>query len=550
VAINAGKLVIRLLETQGAEMIFGIPGGHTLALNDALIESSIRFVATRHEYGAACAASAWGRLRRTPGICLATCGPGATNLATGLGAALRDSSPVIALTVNNTLRDMSWEDAQEADAVSVLRPLVKWAKLVRHPDEISASIAEAYRVAINGRPGPVLLDFARDVLEKGQAEIAGPGSVRIGTPERFHPESTKVERLLELIVGADRPVFWAGNGVRASDAGSALLGCADRLGVPVITTFNGIGTVPTDHPLVFGARSRVGTKLSNALLAEADLVVAIGTGMGGVTTSRWALKLPRLVQIDIEPTRIGRRYPIELGVGADAKVTLAALEKLATAVRDTRRGAREPWLQRCGSLRKEWTSAVAHTEYDSLSPIKPQTLMRQLARIGTANTVWCVDASNCGIWTHMLPMTSGMEYMRPVNFSNMGYALPAGIGAKLAEPMRDVVVLAGDGAIAMSLAELETAARLKLKLTIVVMNDCGYGNIRQEQLFKYGPRYNGVDLGDIKFHEVAKACGGDGVRVARPEQFADAFAGAAQCRGPFVIDVIIDPNESVWNHPL
>jgi len=548
--LNAAKLVVLFLEKQAVEVIFGIPGGHTLAINDALVDSSIRFIPTRHEYGATCAASAWARVRGAPGVCLATCGPGATNLATGLGAALRDSIPVVAITVNNTLRDMAWEDAQHADAVSILRPLVKWAHQVRHPDEISASIAEAFRVAMNGRPGPVLIDFARDVLERGEAELAGPAATRLPPPDRPYADPAKVAALLAMIHKSERPVFWAGNGVRLSGASDALQKCASLLGVPMLTTFNGIGTVPSSNPLAFGPRSRVGTKLSNALIKDSDLVVAIGTGLGGVTTSRWTLQLPHLVQIDIEPSRIGRRYPVALGIGADARATLESLLAAGEANVASKRSHHGDWIAHCSRLRDEWKREVAHEEYDALSPMKPQTLIRALAKRGKPNTVWCVDASNCGIWTHLLPMERGMDYMRPVNFSNMGFGLPAGIGAKVAAPDRDVIVLAGDGGIGMTMTELETASRLKLDLLIVVMNDHGYGNIRQEQLHKYGPRFNGVDLGEIDFALVAQGCGGTGTRATELRELEEAFARAAKHKGPFLIDVLVDPAESVWSHPF
>ena len=544
---NAGRQVIEFLHVQGVEVIFGIPGGHTLALNDALIDSPIRFVATRHEYGAASAAAAWGRLRRRPGVCLATCGPGATNLATGLAAALRDSNPMLALTVNNTLRDMGWEDAQHADAVAVLGPLVKWSYQVRHPDETSAAIAEAFRIAMNGKPGPVHLDFARDMLEKGEVELFGPAAARVEDPQRSLADPAAIERLLRRLESARRPVVWAGNGVRCASAGAELLQFAERFQLPVITTFNGIGIVPTTHPNVFGARSRVGTRLANAILQQADLVIAIGNSLNGVSTSRWSLQLPPIAQIDIDPTRIGRRYAVETAVQGDA---LAVLQALQQAPAPSGLETRASWLQELSCERAAWRAASFADDGKQRLAVRPQSLIAALDEFGRDDTVWCVDASNCGIWTHLLTIRDRMDYMRPVNFSNMGFAVPAAIGAKLADPARDVVVLAGDGAIGMTLAEIETAVRLRLPLPIVVMNDCGYGNIRQEQLHKYGPRIDGVDLGDIRFDRVAEAMGGAGVRVERPSELRAALDASRRFDGPFVVDVVTDPDESVWDHPF
>jgi acetolactate synthase-1/2/3 large subunit len=541
------RQVVAFLETQGVETIFGIPGGHTLSLNDALVDSAIRFVATRHEYGAASAAAAWGRLRRHPGVCLATCGPGATNLATGLAAALRDSNPMLALTVNNTMRDMGWEDAQHADAVAVLGPVTKWSYQIRHPDEVSAAIAEAFRVSLSGKPGPVHLDFARDLLEKGETEFSGPAATRVPPAQRTLPDPAAVSRALERIAEARRPVVWAGNGVRCADASGALLAFAERFGCAVLTTFNGIGVVPTTHDNVFGARSRVGSSLGNAILAEADLVIAVGNSLNGVSTSRWGLALPPLVQIDIEPTRIGRRYPVEAPVAGDAT---SVLEALGRGEPGPLRAGRDTWLGSLRERRQAWRREAFAVASPPGGPVAPQELVAALDAFGRDDTVWCVDASNCGIWTHLLTIRDRMEYMRPVNFSNMGFALPAGIGAKLADPQRDVVVFAGDGGLGMTMTEIETASRLGLSLPIIVMNDSGYGNIRQEQAHKYGPRYNGVDLGDIAFHEIARAMGGGGVRVSSASGLAGALHEARAFRGPFVVDVTVDPTASVWDHPF
>jgi len=536
--------VIKFLEAQGVECVFGIPGGHTLSLNDAFIDSSIKFVATRHEYGAASAAAAWGRLRRRPGVCLATCGPGATNLATGLAAAMRDSNPMIAITVNNTMRDMGWEDAQHADAVAVLGSLVKWSYQVCHPEEISAAIAEAFRVSLSGKPGPVHLDFARDLLEKDECSFSGPGSVRVPDPQNILPDPAVIMQALELIKASKRPVVWAGNGVRGPGAANALLAFAERFGLAVITTFNGIGVVPTTHDFVFGARSRVGTILTNQILDESDLVIAVGNSLNGISTSRWSLKLPKLIQIDIDPTRIGRRYIADLAITGDSISVLNAL----TGDPGAQKNERLSWVKTLGQRKSEWYRKALSTTSPVNGSVAPQELVVALDAFGKDDTVWCVDASNCGIWTHLLTIRDSMDYMRPVNFSNMGFALPAGIGAKLSQPDRDVVVLAGDGSLGMTLTELETAVRHKVALPIIVMNDMGYGNIRQEQLHKYGPRYNGVDLGDIEFSKVCIAMGGQGVRVKNLVELQEALKHARKSSGPYVIDVLTDPDISVWDN--
>jgi acetolactate synthase-1/2/3 large subunit len=228
----------------------------------------------------------------------------------------------------------------------------------------------------------------------------------------------------------------------------------------------------------------------------------------------------------------------------------SVLEALGRGEPGPRRAGRDPWLGQLRERLQAWRRDAFAVVSAPQGPVAPQELVAALDAFGRDDTVWCVDASNCGIWTHLLTLRDRMDYMRPVNFSNMGFALPAGIGAKLADPRRDVVVFAGDGSLGMTLTEIETASRLGLSLPIVVMNDRGYGNIRQEQMHKYGPRYNGVHLGDIAFHDVARAMGGGGVRVSRAADLADALAEARAFAGPFVVDVLVDPVASVWDKPF
>jgi acetolactate synthase-1/2/3 large subunit len=442
---------------------------------------------------------------------------------------------------------MGWEDAQQADPVAVLSPLVKWSYQVRHAGEISAAIAEAFRVATSGKPGPVHLDFARDMLEASEAEFGGPASVVVPAAQRLQAAPEALLAAMDRIRRAERPVVWAGNGLRCSDGAAALLAFAERHRCPVLTTFNGIGAVPTTHPHVFGCRSRVGTRLADEILAEADLVIVAGNSLNGVSTTRWKLKLPDLVQIDIEPARMGRRYVAAIQVAGDLR---AVFERLAQEEPGPNIAVRADWLSVQRRRKDEWLAQAFARKSRAGSPVLPVEIISAMNDFSRADTLWCVDASNCGIWTHLLTIGPGMDYMRPVNFSNMGFALPAAIGAKLAQPQRDVAVLAGDGALGMTMAEIETVARLQIPLPIVVMNDRGYGNIRQEQHHKYGPRNNGVDLGDIRFHEVCKALGGGGIRVEQFDQLAPALSQARAATGPFVVDVITDPDESVWSKPF
>jgi acetolactate synthase-1/2/3 large subunit len=547
----AAAYVVDSLVREGVDVVFGIPGGHTLALTDAMYgRTDIRFVVTRHENGAACAADGYARVSGRPGVCLATSGPGATNLLTGVGGALRDSSPMIVLTCNNQRKDIGFGDVQDADHEAIFAPLVKWSVTVNDVRAVPRVMREAFRRALSGNPGPVHVDFPREVLgEPLEADTLVP-------PERYRP-TTPVAPAPELVaaaavrlLAAERPVLWLGAGVQRAGGGAAALALAETLGVPVVTTFNAFGVVPTRHPLVLGTRSRMGIALTQRVLEAADLVVAVGNSLDAVSTSRWLLQLPALVHVDVDPLVLGRHYPFEIGIVADARRTLEALTAEAAARRPAHERW-EPWRSTLARWQAEWRAALYRPEWDDQAPIKPQTIMRALSDVLTADTTLCADASNPGIWSLMLDVPAGLRYMRPVNFGNMGFAVPAAIGAALAEPARRTIALLGDGSLGMSLGELETAVRTGIRLAIVLMNNQVLGNIRQEQLYKFKePRYIGVEFGPVDFAAVMRACGGAGERVEHPRELPAALRRAVSSPIPYLLDIGTDPDESVWTHPI
>ncbi len=550
--------MVECLKEEGVRYVFGIPGGQTLSLTEAIRTApGMEFVATRHEGGAAHAADGWGRVTGTPGVCLATTGPGATNLLTGIGGAFRDSSPVIVLTCNNNRKDIGRGDAQDADHVALFHSLTKWSTFVADVRQVPEVMREAFRVALGGRPGPVHIDFARDVLEQEAVDFEPLPPERYRVEDRRPGDARLVAQATELLAGSRRPALWVGNGAKLAGASREVLQLADLLQSPVITTFNGIGAVPSTHPLVFGPRSRSGTRLTNEILTEADTVLVVGSSLSGPATSRWRLKLTsNLVQVDIDYLALGRHYPVKVGIVGDARLVLAQLvhglsagSGAAAAARQAREG-RQAWLSEMKQRETAWEEQVYRPEFETAVPIKPQTLIRRLGKWLAQDAIVCVDAGNPGIWSHLLPMYEGTTYMKPVNFGNMGFALPAGIAAKLARPGREVVILIGDGSLGMVLGEIETAVRSKTPVIIVVMNDLAYGNIKQEQWHYYGPENIGVDFTDVNYADVARALGAAGERITRPETLVDALDRARRAQRPYLIDVLTDPRENVWEGPF
>jgi len=557
---TGGDVVVACLAAMGVRFVFGVPGGQTLAITDGILRApDMRFVTTRHEGAAACMADAIGRMTGEPGVCIATTGPGATNLLTGIGGALRDSSPVIAITCNNRLGDLDRDDAQGADHVALFRPLVKWARLVVSARTIPQVMEEAYLQATTGCPGPVLVDFARDVIESEVdaallARAGGAAAVRTLRAAGPSADPARVIEAVDCLRSARRPALWLGNGAKLADAGAEALRLAEALDAPVITTFNGIGAVPTTHPLVYGALSRMGTELSSRVIADTDVVIAVGNSLNAISTARWSLKLPpKIIQVDVDPTVIGRYYAAEtLGIVGDARKTLATLADAlgdAPPANEVAVARRERLEHLAGARERWWTSSEAGTPAQP-GRIAPDVAVRVTRGVVPDEAMAIFDAGNPGVWSYLWEIRKAGTYMKPVGYGNMGFAVPAAIAARLQHPETPVVAFVGDGSLGMTLGELETVAREKLPMCIVVMNDCGYGNIRQEQILHFDGRTIGVDLTDVDFAAIARACGMQGVRATTPEALAEAVAAALASGEPWLVDAAIDPGVNAWTYPL
>ncbi|MBB5157756.1 thiamine pyrophosphate-binding protein [Saccharopolyspora phatthalungensis] len=551
---TGGQLVVDMLRSFGVEYVFGVVGGQTLAITDAIIDTpGIEVIHTRHENAAAVMMDAYGRLTGKPAACISTTGPGATNLLTGVGGAYRDSSPGFVLTCNNNGENIHKDDAQNADHVELIKPLVKYSRLVAHASSIKQAMEEAYVNALTGNPGPVHLDFARDTIE---GEVLNPPSVPEVHPsqqwvsERPSANPVALARVAERVLSADRPVIWLGNGGNRARASDDVLALADALGIPVVTTFNGIGSVPTTHPLVFGAVSRMGTALSGEVLADADVVLALGNSLNAVSTGRWKRKLPEVIQVDVDPTMIGRYYSeVTQGVVSDlgsfARDLVAAVGERA----ENARHGRAEWIASLQKARTVWWqgSEVQNTEAEG--DLSPADIVRTLREVSPEETLLIPDAGNPGVWSFLWEITRPNTYIKPVGFGNMGFALPSAIAASLIDPRRPVLAMIGDGSLGMSLGEIETLARVGGNVCIVVLNDSSYGNIRQEQELHFNGRTIGVDFGPVDFGMAARAMGVDGEVInSLPKlrrRVADAFAAGA----PVVLDVRIDRTVNAWTFP-
>lgn len=545
--MKVSSAVIKVLEEQGARYVFGIPGGQTLYFTDALRESDIRFIQTRHEGVAAGAADVYGRLTGKPGLCLATTGPGATNLITSIGGALRDSSPLIAFVFQNTLAGAGRGDAQEADHELLFSGIVKKYIPVRHPDAAVWAMREAYRTAMTGRPGPVVVDFYRDVIEKGECDYVPQPVESYCADMSIEPSAAKINALAEKLASYKKLSIWCGNGVKMSHCGHKVISLAEKLNAPVVTTFNGISSVPTDHPLVFGARSRHGTELSRRVLEEADCVLVLGSGMSSVSTNRWSLKLPDIIQVDFAPEQIGRQYPVCLGVVGELNTTLDLLSGKVTPSADPVRAA---WMASLKADRAAWLANVFSGAVNdpSAKPAAPVALMAELNKCFRDDDIICVDAGNPGAWSHLFRLAPSNRYFKPVNYGNMGFSIPAALAAGLTHPERRVFCFIGDGSLGMTLGDLESVSRFTKNVTVVVFNDHAYGNIKQEELFKFGPgHYYGVDLFPrADYAGVAKALGLGAEKISCAAELPAAVTRADAHDGSYMIEVDFDGSYTIW----
>lgn len=546
--MTGAQSLIKTLKELGVTRIYGIPGGQTLSIVEAVIadNSTVDFVVAHHEGGAAVMADAEGRLTGEPGVCLATTGPGATNLATGLGGALRDSSPVVAITCNNYSWNLAKDDAQNLNHVEALRSVTKHQELVLSPDIVSEAVSRAYHVAKAGCPGPVLLDFSRDALEN---ELSGAYSTRVrgNLWLQCYPSPAGVGALRKFIDSHRRPLLWIGNGVKLARSGQDALRLAKKAEIPIITTYNGMGSVPTNDDYVHGVLFRHGTKHAATLLAQADGVMAVGNSLNAISTNRWTLELPDLAQVDVDATALGRYYPVDVGVVGGSDIVLRSLSEMTYDHAIKRRA----WVQQAIDSKRAWESEIASERSRHAVEWNPVRLIKSVNNIlvnSDVPVIWCADAGNPGIWSVVLTLRSQDRYMKPVGFGNMGFSLPAAVAASCTNPDDVVVVLIGDGSLGMSLGELETVSRRAQHTCVIVMDDNGYGNIRQEYLWKYKyPTETAMGFNSVAYGEIGRACGFDEFVVNNGDSEAlNAALRAVRDGRPVLIHAKVDGSRSVW----
>ena len=551
--IKGTQLFVKALVEEGVDTLFAYPGGMAIDLFDALYgETAFRVVLPRHEQGLVHAADGYARATGKTGVCLVTSGPGATNLVTGIATANYDSVPLVCFTGQVPTNLIGNDAFQEVDIVGICRSICKYAVTVRRREDLGRIIKEAFYIARTGKPGPVLVDFPKDIQnELGPDEYPKEVSIR-GYKPSTGVHMGQLKKAAEMLSGAKRPLFLAGGGVNIARAGGAMTALAELCGVPVVTTVMGKGALPSDHPLYIGNMGMHGNVASNTAVSECDLLFSIGTRFNDRITGKLSefAKGAKIVHIDIDAASISRNIVVDVPIVADAKEAIEKFTAICTPPKHT-----EGWLARLQKLRDEHPIALP-----SDGALTPQDVIAAVNE-HFPEAIVTTDVGQNQMWTTQFLQLKGKGMLvTSGGLGTMGFGLPAAIGAKLGCPQQRVVCVSGDGGFQMNEQELATAVCEELPVVICILNNSYLGNVRQWQEMFYGGRYSCTCLKKRKscaqwcsspsaqcppyipdFVKLAESYGIEGIRVTRREDIAAAFERAkAQDKAPTLIEFIID----------
>jgi acetolactate synthase-1/2/3 large subunit len=547
-AVTGSEILLESLKRENVDVMFGLPGGAVLPLYDALYSAGIRHLLVRHEQAAAFAADGYARATGKPGVCLVTSGPGATNLMTGLTSALMDSIPVVALTGQVPESLIGKDGFQEADTIGISIPCTKQSFQVRSASEIPAVVHRAFRSAVSGRPGPVLVDLPKSALVQTAvpAYVEGADSRHVPVRKREWRDED-IDRAAEMILESRQAVLYAGGGVVHAEAWPELNRLAELTQIPVTTTLMGLGAFPSCHPLSLGMLGMHGSYSTNMAICECDLLIAVGARFDDRVTGRlkdFATKA-RKIQLDVDPSEIGKNVRVDLGLVGDARESLQALiDALKRHQNAARASERRLWLDRIDAWRKEHPLG-----YDkSAENIKPEYVIEMISRYANEDAIISVDVGQHQMWAaQYYDFYQPRTWLSSSGLGAMGYGFPAAMGAQLAFPDRQVIAIVGDGGFQMTLNDLATVAQYGVPVKIVILNNRALGMVRQWQEIFFEKRYCDIDLNFAPdFAKLAESYGIRGSKVERHEDVKDAVRGMLAERGPCLVDFWVDPVENVY----
>jgi len=538
---SGAQVVVEALLKEGARTVFGFPGGAMIPLYDVLYETKeIKHILTRHEQGAVHAADGYARATGKVGVCMATSGPGATNLVTGIATAYMDSIPIVAFT-GQVPTSMIGNDAfQEANITGITYSITKHNYLVKEVNELPSILKEAFHVAGTGRKGPVLVDLPKDIL-MGETKIPYPQEAKIRSYNPTHKGNPKqIKRAALAIDKSEKPVIYAGGGVISSEASAELIQFACHTQIPVTTTLMGLGAFPEDNQLSLGMLGMHGTRYANYAISETDLIIAVGARFDDRITGKISEFAPyaKIIHIDIDPTAISKNVRADIPIVGDAKDILSQLIPLV------KKGEkREKWHAKI----KEWKEKHP-LKYEMGEDLKPQYVVEKIYEVTKGEAIITTEVGQNQMWAaQFYQYTNPRSFISSGGLGTMGYGFPAAIGAQVGCPDKIVFDIAGDGSFQMNIQELTTAVNYKVPVKIAILNNGYLGMVRQWQQLFYRGRYSQVDIeGSPDFVKIAEAYGAKGIRVDKTREVEPALKKALAIPGPVVLDFKVSREENVY----
>ncbi|WP_429164722.1 acetolactate synthase 2 catalytic subunit [Aeromonas rivipollensis] len=531
--MNGAQFLVQALKKQGVTQVFGYPGGAIMPVYDALYDGGLAHQLCRHEQGAAMAAVGYARASGQVGVCIATSGPGATNLVTGLAEALLDSVPLVAISGQVACAAVGTDAFQEVDVLGMSLSCTKHSFMVTDPADLGRVLAEAFAIATEGRPGPVLIDFPKDV-QLAAVPTQSP-LFAVEEPEPLNPAELTLART--LLAAAERPVLYVGGGVGMANAEQQLRDFAAVTGMPAVTTLKGIGALDPDSPVYLGMLGMHGTKAANYAVQQCDLLLVVGARFDDRVTGKLEEFAPeaRVIHLDVDAAEFGKRRAADVGITTDLKRVLPALA-MALAI--------DPWREHCAAMAREYAFRYDHPG----QPIYAPALLKQLSALLPETSVVACDVGQHQMWVaqHMR-FTSPRNHLSSAGLGTMGFGLPAAIGAKMSRPDDEVVLVSGDGSFMMNVQELGTIRRAQLKVKMVLIDNQRLGMVRQWQELFFDGRYSETILSDNPdFIALAAAFGIPGETITCKEQIAPALERLLASESAYLLHVAISEEENVW----
>lgn len=535
--MTGAQILLECLEREGVEVIFGYPGGQVIPIYDALYDAKIRNILVRHEQGAVHAADGYARSTGKVGVCLATSGPGATNLVTGIATAYMDSVPLVAITGQVPTHLLGCDSFQEADITGITIPITKHNFLVKEIKDIPRVVKEAFHIASTGRPGPVLIDIAKDITTLTD-EFEYPDTVNLpGYKPNYIGNVRQVKDAVDTILKAKRPVLYVGGGAVSSGAHQEILRLAETLDIPVTTTLMGMTAFPSRHPLSLGMLGMHGTAYANFAICETDVLIAVGARFDDRVTGNLETFAPKakVIHIDIDPAEIGKNVAVDIPIVGDAKTVLEMILERVTPQ------TRPEWHAQI----RAWKEAYP-LKYEATG-LKPQRVIEEIYQITQGDAIICTEVGQHQMWTaQFYPFSRPRSLVTSGGLGTMGFGFPAAIGAQVGNPDRLVINIAGDGSFQMNIQELGTAVAHRIPVKVIILNNFYLGMVRQWQEFFFQKRYSATVLdSNPDFVKIAEAYGASGFRITRPEELAETLEKALHTPGPVVVDCHVDREENV-----